>query len=361
VVAVLGLGTLALPVTDLQLGLPDESTAAPDSTQRRAYELLADGFGPGFSGPLMVVVEGVTDKSAVANGVVGTIRQLPDVVAVTPPMFSQAGDVAVLTVIPASGPSSEQTTELVDALRAADFGELDLSVTGATAFTIDISAVLGDALVPYLALVVGLAFLLLMLVFRSLLVPLKATLGFLFSVAATFGAVIAVFQWGWLAGLFGIEGQTGPIISMLPIFMIGVVFGLAMDYQVFLVTRMREEHVHGAAPRDAVVNGFAHGGRVVTAAAIIMIAVFSGFILSPETFVRQIGFGLAFAVLMDAFVVRMTIVPAVMALLGRSAWWLPRWLDRLLPNVDVEGEKLRHHLEPVQGPSERELEPSAMS
>ena len=205
---------------------------------------------------------------------------------------------------------------------------------------------LGDALLPYLAIVVGLAFVLLMLVFRSLLVPLKAAAGFLLSIAATFGAVVAVFQWGWLADLLGVD-QTGPIISFLPIFLIGIVFGLAMDYQVFLVTRMREEYVHGADAAQAVVTGFGHGARVVTAAAIIMISVFAGFILSPESIIKSIGFALGVAVLFDAFVVRMTIVPAVMALLGRAAWWLPSWLDRILPNVDVEGEKLRHLLDDV--------------
>lgn len=260
---------------------------------------------------------------------------------VTPPTFSPAGDTALLTVIPSSGPSTTQTKDLVQAIRSAPEADgAEVSVTGGTAFNIDISDKLSGALLPYLSLIVGLAFLLLLLVFRSLLVPLKATLGFLLTVAATFGAVVAVFQWGWLAGLFGIEGQTGPIISMLPVFLVGIVFGLAMDYQVFLVTRMREEHVHGSSPRTAVVDGFSHSARVVTAAAVIMVAVFSGFILSSETLVREIGFGLAFAVAIDAFVVRMTIVPAVMALLGRSAWWLPRWLDRLLPDVDVEGEKL---------------------
>jgi RND superfamily putative drug exporter len=187
-----------------------------------------------------------------------------------------------------------------------------------------------------------------MVVFRSVLVPLKATLGFLLTGGSTFGAVVAVFQWGWLANLFGITGQTGPVISMLPVFLVGIVFGLAMDYQVFLVTRMREQHVHGAGPIRSVVEGFSHGSRVVTAAAIIMIAVFSGFILSSETLVREIGFGLAFAVFVDAFIVRMTIVPAVMALLGKSAWWLPAWLNRLLPNVDVEGDSLR----PAAAPAE---------
>jgi RND superfamily putative drug exporter len=177
-------------------------------------------------------------------------------------------------------------------------------------------------------------------VFRSVLVPLKAALGFLLSVMAALGAVVAVFQWGWLSGLMNVE-QTGPVMSMMPIFMVGVVFGLAMDYEVFLVTRMREAYVHGEKPAQAVVTGFRHGARVVTAAAVIMIAVFSGFIGSSESMVKMIGFGLAVAVFFDAFIVRMAIVPAVLALLGRRAWWLPKWLDRALPDVDVEGEGLR--------------------
>lgn len=350
-VAVVGLGAMAIPAADLSLGLPDDSTAAPDSTQRKAYELLSDGFGPGFNGPLMMVVDvaGAADPKAAAASTASAVRALPDVAVVTPPTFNPAGDTALLTVIPSSGPSTTETKDLVQAIRSAPEADgAEVSVTGGTAFNIDISDKLSGALLPYLSLIVGLAFLLLLLVFRSLLVPLKATLGFLLTVAATFGAVVAVFQWGWLAGLFGIEGQTGPIISMLPVFLVGIVFGLAMDYQVFLVTRMREEHVHGSSPRAAVVDGFSHSARVVTAAAVIMVAVFSGFILSSETLVREIGFGLAFAVAIDAFVVRMTIVPAVMALLGRSAWWLPRWLDRLLPDVDVEGEKLRRRFSEIE-------------
>jgi len=286
------------------------------------------------------------DPQTAAQLVADTIAGLDNVAAVSPPLFNQAGDTALLQAIPGSGPSSQQTEDLVAAVRAHDT-ELqaktgaDVGVTGQTAINIDLSGKLGDALLPYLLVVVGLAFLLLLLVFRSILVPGQATLGFLLSVAATLGTVVAVFQWGWLADLFGVE-QTAPIVSMLPIFLIGVVFGLAMDYQVFLVTRMREEHVHGAEPTQAVVTGFGHGARVVTAAAIIMISVFSGFILSEQSFIKSIGLALAAAVLFDAFIVRMTIVPAVMALLGRSAWWLPRWLDRILPNVDIEGEKLRH-------------------
>jgi RND superfamily putative drug exporter len=231
------------------------------------------------------------------------------------------------------------------AASARDYGAgTDVAVTGQTAVNIDVSDKLSAALLPYLLLVVGLAFVLLTLVFRSILVPLKATLGFLLTVLATFGAVVAVFQWGWLGGLFGVS-QTGPIVSVLPILLIGIVFGLAMDYEVFLVTRMREEYVHGAPAEQAVVTGFGHGARVVTAAAIIMISVFAGFLLSSDPLIKMTGFALAIGIAFDAFVVRMTIVPAVMALLGRTAWWLPGWRNRILPNVDVEGEALRRHLD----------------
>jgi RND superfamily putative drug exporter len=217
-------------------------------------------------------------------------------------------------------------------------------VTGTTAVNIDVSTKLAQALIPYLAIVVGLALILLLLVFRSILIPLKAALGFLLTIASTLGVLVAVFQWGWLADVFGVD-QTAPIVSVLPILLIGVVFGLAMDYEVFLVTRMREEYVHGATPTQAVIGGFRHSGRVVTAAAVIMIAVFSGFLLDDAALIKSVGLGLASAVLFDAFVVRMTIVPAVLALLGHRAWALPKWLDRVMPNVDVEGEKLRHTLD----------------
>jgi RND superfamily putative drug exporter len=285
-----------------------------------------------------VVVDG--DKAA-ADRTVKEIKGLDGVAAVTPPALNKAGDTAMVTVVPKDRPSSVETEDLVHSIRDGSDG--DVLVTGATAMNIDFSQKMNDALLPYLALVVGLAFLLLMVVFRSVLVPLKAALGFLLSVVAALGAVVAVFQWGWLGSLFGVE-QTGPIMSMMPIFMVGVVFGLAMDYEVFLVTRMREAYVHGERPGEAIVTGFKHGARVVTAAAVIMMAVFSGFIGSSEQMVKMIGFGLAIAVFFDAFVVRMAIVPAVLALLGHKAWWLPRWLDRALPNVDVEGEKLHKEL-----------------
>ncbi|WP_030668402.1 MMPL family transporter [Streptomyces cellulosae] len=344
---VVGLGAIALPATQLELGLPDDGSQPTSTTQRRAYDLLSEGFGPGFNGPLMIVVDAKNsdDPKAAATTVTDGIKGLEDVATVTPAAFNKAGDTATITVIPDSKPSSVQTEDLVHAIRdkgtgiKADTGAKVL-VTGTTAMNIDFSQKLNDALIPYLALVVGLAFLLLIAVFRSILVPLKAALGFLLSVLAALGAVVAVFQWGWLSGLIGVE-ETGPIMSMMPIFMVGVVFGLAMDYEVFLVTRMREAYVHGETPAQAVVTGFRHSARVVAAAAIIMMAVFGGFISAGEAMIKMIGFGLAIAVFFDAFVVRMAIVPAVLALLGKKAWWLPKWLDRALPNVDVEGEGLR--------------------
>jgi RND superfamily putative drug exporter len=348
---VVGLGAAAIPAASLELGLPDDGAQPASTTQRRAYDLLSEGFGPGFNGPLMVVVDaqGADDPKAAATAVGDEIKGLKDVVTVTPAAFNKAGDTATITVIPGSKPSSTTTEELVHGIRGAGAGieaktDAKVLVTGSTAMNIDVSQKLNDALVPYLVLVVGLAFLLLIVVFRSILVPLKAALGFLLSVMAALGAVVAVFQWGWLAGLMGVE-ETGPVMSMMPIFMVGVVFGLAMDYEVFLVTRMREAHVHGEKPSQAVVTGFRHGARVVTAAAVIMMAVFAGFIGSSESMIKMIGFGLAIAVFFDAFVVRMAIVPAVLALLGKRAWWLPKWLDRALPDVDVEGEGLRTHTE----------------
>ncbi|MGW7817078.1 MMPL family transporter [Streptomyces puniciscabiei] len=344
---VLGLGAAAIPAASLELGLPDDGSQPTSTTQRRAYDLLSEGFGPGFNGPLMVVVDAKDSahpKKAFTE-VGDEIKGLKDVVTVTPAVPNKAGDTATITVVPKSKPSSKTTEDLVHAIRDKGAGITEKTgsrvlVTGSTAMNIDVSQKLNDALLPYLALVVGLAFLLLIVVFRSVLVPLKAALGFLLSVLAALGAVVAVFQWGWLSGLMNVE-QTGPVMSMMPIFMVGVVFGLAMDYEVFLVTRMREAFVHGEKPSQAVVTGFKHGARVVTAAAVIMIAVFSGFIGSSEAMVKMIGFGLAVAVFFDAFIVRMAIVPAVLALLGRRAWWLPKWLDRALPNVDVEGEGLR--------------------
>ncbi|MEU9347883.1 MMPL family transporter [Streptomyces sp. NPDC048278] len=343
---VVGLGALAVPMTQLQLGMPGDEAKSTSTTERRAYDDLAKGFGPGFNGPLTIVVDakGADD----AKGGVGTVREriaaTDGVVSVSQPRFNKAGDTAVFTATPSTSPTDEKTKTLVKTIRGErpaieSAAGASFEVTGTTALNIDISGKVQSALVPYLVTVVGLAVVLLLVVFRSLLVPLKAALGFLLSVLAALGAVVLVFQQGHAAGLFGVE-QTGPIMSLMPIFLVGIIFGLAMDYEVFLVSRMRESYVHGEPAREAVVSGFRHSARVVAAAALIMIAVFSGFIGEGESMIKMIGFGMATAVLLDAFVVRMAIVPAVLALLGDRAWWLPKWLDRLLPRVDIEGEAL---------------------
>ncbi|MER7468440.1 MMPL family transporter [Streptomyces sp. NPDC097981] len=362
-VGVVGLGAMALPAASLELGLPGEGTMAPETTQRKAYDMLSESFGPGFNGPLMITVSAKDAKTAAA-GVGQALAKLDGVVSVSPAAPNAGNDTAILSLVPSTGPTDHATEELVRTIRTSvgsietGTGASEVLVTGQTAVFIDFTKTLDDALVPYLALVVGLAFLLLVLVFRSILVPLKAALGFLLSVSAALGAVVAVFQWGWLADVFGVKAA-GPVMSTMPIFMIGVVFGLAMDYEVFLVSRMREAYVHGAKPGEAVVTGFRFGGRVVSAAAIIMISVFSGFITESNDLIKMIGFALASAVLFDAFVVRMAIVPALFALLGKSAWWLPKWLDRILPNVDVEGEKLNRRSATSHAPaphSQREHE-----
>ncbi|MBP8537943.1 MMPL family transporter [Streptomyces sp. MK37H] len=345
-IAGLGLGAVALPALSLELGLPGDESKSVETTQRRAYDLLSEGFGPGFNGPLTVVVDTSEsgDTRATTNLVVKTVRGVDGVASVGDPVLSRTKDTAVLTAVPRTAPNSGETKDLVHAIRGAVSGvEADtgagILVTGTTAMNIDISEAMSDALIPYLTVVIGLAVLLLMVVFRSVLVPVKAALGFLLSVGAAFGVLVAVFQWGWAADLVGIE-QTGPVMSLMPILVIGIVFGLAMDYEVFLLTRMREAYVHGASPGEAVVNGFRHSGRVVAGAAIIMISVFAGFIGMSSPTIQTMGVGLAAAVAFDAFVVRMAIAPAVLALLGHRAWWLPRILNRVLPNVDIEGEAL---------------------
>lgn len=346
IVALLGLGVLTLPALDLRLGIPDQGTYPEHSTQRRAYDAISAGFGPGFNGPLLVVVDlaGAPRPEDTARRVHAELAGAEGVATATPPEFNPAGDTAIIGVIPHSGPDSEQTEQLVQLLRGsvadsvARFGAR-IAVTGTAAIIIDFSDRMADALWHYLLVVVGLSSLLLMTVFRSIVVPLEATVGFLLSVVATFGVMVATFQWGWLEWL-GIR-ETDVVVSMLPIFIIGVVFGLAMDYEVFLVTRMREEYVHGASAISAIRAGFGHGARVVSAAAIIMVSVFAGFAAGDASDIVQIGVALAAAVAIDAFIVRMTIVPAALALAGDKAWWLPKWLDRILPNLDVEGEKLR--------------------
>ncbi|MEU6033616.1 MMPL family transporter [Streptomyces tauricus] len=343
---VTGLGALALPAMDLRLGNPGDEAKPASTTERRAYDALAEAFGPGFNGPLTIVVDArnSTGAKSAVRSVAQRIGDTKGVVSVSSPRFDATGDTAVFQAVPSTAPTDEKTKSLVASIRD-DRPTIEsrtgatFAVTGTTALDIDVAEKVRSALVPYLIVVLGLAVVLLLLVFRSLLVPLKAALGYLLSVLASLGAVVLVFQQGHGADLMGVE-QTGPIMSLMPIFLVGIVFGLAMDYEVFLVSRMREAYVHGESPAQAVTSGFRHSARVVVAAALIMIAVFAGFIGESESMIKMIGFGLATAVLFDAFVVRMAIVPAVLALLGHKAWWLPGWLDRLLPRVDVEGQAL---------------------
>jgi RND superfamily putative drug exporter len=354
---IIGLGVLSIPTVDLQLALPDGATAPSGSNQRVAYDLSAAAFGPGSNGPLVVVVKGndAASTGALADQVLGTAKGLKDVVAVQPGPASASGTTRLISVIPASSPSSAETAALVGTLRSAVHplatNGASVAVTGNTAVGVDVSAKLTAALPVYLIVVIGLSFLLLLLAFRSILVPLKAALGFLLTIGATFGITVAVFQKGWGASLLGVD-VPGPLVSFLPIIMMGILFGLAMDYEVFIVSRVREEFVHGRHATEATIEGLGHGARVVTAAALIMASVFSGFILVHDPIIKTIGFGLAIGVLIDAFVVRMTLVPAVLSLLGDRAWSFPRWLDRITPKVDIEGENLRVTTPP---PAEKEL------
>jgi putative drug exporter of the RND superfamily len=333
---------IAMPVLNMRLGLPGEGTAPKHETKRQAYDLITKGFGAGANGGLTVVAElPRSGGKAAAASVANELTKLEDVAKVGTPAFSPDESIAVIGVTPKSGPETTATEDLVEAVRdqTVTADGTNLLVAGSTASNIDVSKQLSDSLPTYLIVVVGLALLLLMVAFRSIPVPLLAIVGFLLTIGASFGAVVAVFQEGTAAGLFGVEASP-TILSFLPVLAIGILFGLAMDYQVFLVSRMREEHAHGAEALDSVRTGFRHSARVVTAAALIMISVFAGFIVPEEPIIKSIGFALAVGILFDAFVVRMTIVPAVMAMLGDRAWWLPGWLDRIIPNVDLEGAGL---------------------
>ncbi|BDZ46092.1 MMPL family transporter [Naasia aerilata] len=349
VILVVGLlGALLIPALQLQLSLPDNGSQPKASTQRQAYDLVADAFGPGRNGPLIVLVD-ITQTTDVLDDL-ESIRQrlqdLDDVSAVGPGTPNPSVDTAILQVIPKSAPDSPTTTALVQKIRSLapsiedEFGT-PIAVTGTTAVMIDISSTLGRALIPFAAIVVGLSILLLMMVFRSLFVPIKAALGFLLSVIGSFGVVVAVFQLGIGADLIGAE--PGPILSFLPILLIAVLFGLAMDYEVFLVSGMREAYVHTGDARRSIELGFSHAARVVTAAALIMFFVFFAFVPEGAGVIKPIALALAAGVAFDAFLVRMTLVPAAMALAGRAAWYFPRWLAKALPNVDIEGESLGEH------------------
>ncbi|MGA1827832.1 MMPL family transporter, partial [Microbacterium sp.] len=349
-VATAALLVVAIPALSMRLGLPDGGSEATDSSAYRAFTLTEESFGAGVNGPLLVTAtlpDGLDDSEVLDYQLqIGQeLAALDDVVAVAPIAVSDDGTLTAFQVVPAEGPNSVTTETLVRDLRElppiAD--GVTLGVAGQAAINIDISEGLANVLPLYLLVVVGLSFLIMVMVFRSLLVPLIATAGFVLSLFATYGAVTAIFQWGWFGALLGIEYH-GPILSFLPVILVGILFGLAMDYQLFLTTGMREAWAHGAPARLAVAQGFRAGRTVVIAAALIMIAVFSGFITSESVIIKSMGVGLALGVLFDAFVVRMLLVPAIMHLLGESAWWVPKWLDRIIPNVDVEGSALeRRH------------------
>lgn len=343
---VAALAALALPAKDIHLGLPSDATAAAGSQARTSADLLAEGFGEGKNAPMIAVVDardvegGPKQQQAAFGEVVKWASADKGVANAQVVQANKGGDGAVVMITPTTGPADAATDDMLKRLRDGKGGLEDrtgasVGITGQTAIQADVSEMLNDALPVYLGIVVGLAFLLLVLVFRSLVVPLLATGGFLLSVLATLGVTVKLVQ----DGMFGIFDPQ-PIMSFMPTLLIGIVFGLAMDYQVFLTTRMREAYVHGMEARNAVVDGFRHSGRVVVAAALIMISVFAAFAFQDNALIKSIGVALATAVFLDAFLVRMVLVPAVMFMLGRHAWWIPRWLDRVLPNVDVEGEGL---------------------
>ncbi|BDQ00794.1 MMPL family transporter [Aquiluna sp. KACHI24] len=351
--ATLAVGVLlvvaALPASQMRLGLPDGSSEPIDSTTYKSFQLVSESFGEGANGSITAVVtmpEAIAeeDELELQADIAEKFFALDNVSAVLPAAISEDQKTLLFQIIPSQGPATEETEDLVHDVRDltapidSEFGGL-LGVTGMTATNIDISEKLAGALPLYLGTVLALSLLLLILVFRSILVPLLATAGFLLTVFATFGAVVAVYQWGWLGFLFDIH-DPGPILNFLPTILIGILFGLAMDYQLFLASGIREAYVHGKSPKDAINYGIHLSRAVVIAAALIMVTVFGGFAFNHLTLVRPIGFGLAIGVLIDAFLVRLILVPAIMSLLGKSAWWIPKWLDRLLPDVDVEGSSL---------------------
>lgn len=348
VLVVLVLGTAAIPVTKMELGIPSGASANLDTPARQSYDVISKGFGEGFNGPLLLVAEPKNKSDKISMESLGKLIQElqmhDNVTLVTPMGVNETGDIAIISLIPKTGPTDTETRDLVHDLRDPDSSfasasNVKLGVTGFTAINIDMSSKLSEAFPVYIGIIVILSLIILLLVFRSIIVPIKATVGFILSVLATFGLTTAVYQWGWLHSLFGFD-TGGPLLSFMPILVTGILYGLAMDYQVFLVSSMREAYVHGRHGNESVVHGYDLASRVVLAAGIIMVSVFAGFIFAPDAMIKQIGFALAFGILIDAFIIRMTLVPAVMSVFGDKAWWLPKWLDRLLPNLDVEGDKL---------------------
>jgi RND superfamily putative drug exporter len=332
---------LAIPLFSMKLGFPDDGTAPKTETRRLAYDLLAEGFGPGFNGPLLLAVE-IDDPAALQqlDQLTTAIAAAPGVAAVSPPQPNEAGDAAIIQVIPTTSPQDQATTELVKRLRADVIPSATpegavVHVGGGTATFIDLSDRITNALPWFIGAVVLLSFLLLMVVFRSILVPLKAAVLNLLSIVAAYGVIVMIFQWGWGRSLLGID-QLIPIVSFVPMMMFAVLFGLSMDYEVFLLSRIREEYLKTGNNVESVVSGISTTARVITSAALIMIAVFLSFVSQPDPVAKMFGIGLAVAVFIDATVVRIVLVPATMVLLGDANWWLPGWLDRILPKMSLE-------------------------
>jgi RND superfamily putative drug exporter len=339
---------LAAPVLSLRMGFSDEGNFAEDTTTRRAYDMLSEGFGPGFNGPLIAAIElgdpadaaalpGLAEAIAGTEGVQFASPAFPN--ATTPPTA------ALIQIIPTTAPQDEATSDLINRLRddvvptATDGTSLAVYITGSTAASMDFTSYLSDRLVTFIGVVLLLSFLLLMMVFRSLLVPLKAVIMNVLSIGAAYGVVVAIFQWGWFSSFFGVG--PAPIEPFVPMMMFAIVFGLSMDYEVFLLSRVKEEYDRTGDAKGSVADGLAATARVITAAAAIMIVVFGAFLLEDERVIKLFGLGLAVAVLLDATLVRLLLVPATMELLGDKNWWLPKWLDRILPRLNVEGPA--HH------------------
>jgi putative drug exporter of the RND superfamily len=356
---------LAVPVLSLRMGSTDAGNDPKSSTTRQAYDMLSTGFGPGFNGPFQLAADlggagGTAKGMAVLNKLADELRTTPDVAQVSPPIPNQAGDAAVIFLTPKSAPQDVATTKLIHHLRkdvipAATAGTgVQVHVGAITAVFNDLADLLGRRLPLFIGAVLLLSFLLLLAVFRSVLVPLKAALMNLFSIGASFGILVAVFQWGWGANLIGV-GKKGPIVAFSPMMLFAILFGLSMDYEVFLLSRVKEEHDRTHDNGLAVADGLAATARVITAAAAIMICVFLTFVFQADATAKLIGLGLATAILIDATVVRMILVPATMELLGEANWWLPRWLDRLLPRLNVEGASVLSAM--PEGPELGEHEP----
>ncbi len=334
--AVVALLAIATPTLWIQTAFPAAGDAPITTTHRQAYDLLAKGFGTGFNGPLLVVVDLAAPGAAVADlpALTEDLAALPRIASVTEPQTSADGDTMVFTAVPTTGPADPETSVAIEEVR--DLIPGNVYVSGITAVTDDLNTQLRETLPLFVGAVIAVSFLLLMLVFRSIVVPLKAAAVNLLSIGAAYGVLVMVFQWGWGSSLLGLEGPT-PITSLIIVIMFPILFGLSMDYEVFLLSRVREEYVRTGDNAESVARGLAGTGRVITSAALIMIVVFLSFVTSPVPSVKMLGLGLATAVLVDATVVRMVLVPATMALLGKANWWLPAWLDGILPHLTLEG------------------------